>query len=130
MTATTAAAPVKPESVTLRPSAYDAGDAICWTVRRVMRPWFRIVLAVEPVPRNERRRWEAGCNCGLAAVLMLAAGIAMRVLLGHGFSMVAATYGLTVLGLKVVRVRLPRQKKGQESEVPEAHPRAQEGERH
>jgi hypothetical protein len=131
MTATVTTAPTRPESVTLRPSAYDAGDAICWTVRRIMRPWFHIVLAVEPVLRHHRIRWETGCNLGLAAAFMLAAGITMRVLLGDSFSMVLATYGSTVAGLKVVRVRLPRQKKREESgEVPGAHPRAQEGGRH
>lgn len=131
MTATVAAAPTKPESVTLRASAYDAGDAICWTVRRIMHPWFPILLPVEPVPPNERRRWEAACNLGLAAAVMFAAGIVMRAALGHGFWMVVATYGSTIAGLKVVRVRLPRQKKREESgEVPGAHPRAQEGGRH
>lgn len=131
MTATVTTAPVRPESVTLRPSAYDTGDVICWTVRRIMRPWFHIVLAVDPVPRNERIRWEAGCNLGLAAAFMLIDGIIMRVLLGHGFLMVIATYGSTVASLKVVRVRLPRQKKREQSgEVPAAHPRAQEGGRH
>jgi hypothetical protein len=131
MTATVTAAPTRPESVTLRPSAYDAGDAICWTVRRAMNPWFRIVLAVDPVPRNERRRWEVGCNCGLAVAYLFVTGIIMRALLGHGFLMVVATYGSTVAALKVVRVRLPRQTKREQSgEVPGAHPRAQEGGRH
>jgi hypothetical protein len=129
MTATATAGPAQPGSVTLRPRAYDAGHVIVWKIRRIMHPWCRIVLAVEPVPPEAARHPEIGWNLGLAAVLMFAAGIAMRVALGHGFWMVTATYGCTIAGLKVVRVRLPRQKKGQESEVPEAHPRAQEGER-
>jgi hypothetical protein len=120
MTATATSAPPAPPRAARAPLA--RRDLIR-AARLAARPWFWLTLDVEPVPCRQ-----LACNLALAAVIMLMTALAARGLLGRGPLMVVITYLSTLLGLKTIRIRLPRQQKGQEWLATEANPRTQKGE--